>query len=120
MGISRKNTRRLDPKLCYELWGRTGSVYKIPQVLKNEYGVFNQTTGKPYSHQGCFLALGNYILENLVEARPLFNQVWKANGRIATDQDWYKFVLDKARYLTPKKFQEFMSIHSYLTPYLEQ
>lgn len=120
MAIGMTKVRQLDPKLCFELWMRTGSVYKTAIVLKNEYNKFNPATGKPYSHMGIWESANSYLLDNMVEARKAVEDVWKANGRLLSDADWYKIVIEKARYLSPKKYKAFMEKHQYLTPYLTQ
>lgn len=112
--------RLIDPKRCYELWCSGISVYKIPLVLQKD-GIYNEKNGKPFSPQGIFRSAGLYVVEHFQEpeCRKIFNDVWKANGKIATDVDWYKYVLKQAKKLSPKKFRGFMDTHSYLKPYLE-
>ena len=112
--------RHLDPKLCFELWNQAGSVYKVPHILREKYGIFNPKTGKNYSQQGVFLAAGTYVTEHLVEAKEVVAQVWKANGQLLSDPEWYKMVLDKAKYLSKKQYKIFIESHPYLTPYLNQ
>ena len=121
MPIGFRQDRQLDPKLCWKLIGHDGiSCYKAPIVLKNEYGQYNVRTGKPFSHQGVWESANSYLLDNMVEARKDTEDVWKANGRLLSDADWYKIVIEKARYLSPKKYKAFMETHQYLTPYLTQ
>lgn len=119
MAPGMKRVRQLDPKLCYELWMRTNSIYKVPIVLKNEYNQYNVKTGKPYSHMGCWQASNAWMLENLPEARRMAEDVYKANGVLIDDEFWYKLVIEKAKHLSPKKYTAFMQKHSYLTPYLD-
>jgi hypothetical protein len=110
----------LDPKLCFDLWIETGSVYKVPYVLQERHGVFNKRTGKPVSQMGVWTGAWKYTLANLVESRKLVTDVWKANGELLSDSDWYTLVVNKAKYIyTEKKFKNFLETNSYLTPYLK-
>ena len=113
----KNSTRILDPKLCYELFLRTGSVYKVPAVLKNEYGIYQEKTGQLITAQAVWLAVGNYVINNLNETREGFDKVWMANGQIPTDTDWYKFVLSKVKYLSRKKREKFLKEHSYMVSF---
>lgn len=114
-----KKYRRLDPKLCFETWMETGSVYKSARALHDKYGIYNKDTGKPFSHQGVWESANSYLLNNMIEARKYVESVWKANGELLTDQDWYRIVLEKANHLPRKKYEAFLEQHKYLTPYLK-
>lgn len=115
MGIRTK--KKLDGKLCYDLWVRTGSVYKVPIVLANEFNMFSRD-GRPYTHQATWLASNEFILDNLEYAYQKFQEVWKVNGEIAKDHDWYRFVAPKIKRLSPKKFDEYMSTHPEFREYV--
>jgi len=117
--IGMKMTKKiLDPKVCFDLWIETGSVYKIPAILKERYGIYNDRTGNLVTPMGVWDAAWRYTLDNLVDSRQMVAQVWKANGEILLDKDWYPLVVQKAKYLySPKKYQRFIDSHSYLTPY---
>ena len=117
MGVVRR-LRKLDPKTCFEVWAKTGSIYKAPLVLKNEYGLVKEN-GMLFSPTGIWHSATLYIIESPFDARKIFEDVWRANGVIIKDADWYKFLLEKAHYLSPTKFAEFMEKHSYLRPYDE-
>lgn len=116
MGLVRRK-RMLDPKLCFELWARTGSIYKVPMVLKNEYGMVREN-GNLYSATGIWHSANLYVTTEPLAARKVFEDVWRANGVIIKDEDWYKFLLEKAAYLNPVNRAVFMEKHSYLKPYL--
>lgn len=117
IGMSRKK-RTLDGKLCFDLWIETGSVAKVCNILL-ERGIVNPISGKKVTPMGVWGSAWTYILENLVEARRGVESVWKANGELLTDKDWFTLVVGKARYIYgKKKFEKFMKQHSYLTPYL--
>jgi hypothetical protein len=118
MPIGLKNKIEVDGKLCYELWARTGSVYKVPLVLANEYGIKNNKSGEPITSQGVWLAANRYIINNMAEARPIFEQTLRVNGIMPTDRLWYDFVIPKVKRLSKSAFEKFLAEHSYLTPYL--
>lgn len=119
MAPGMKRVRQLDPKLCFELWMRTGSVYKVAEVLMNEYQQYNVKTGRKYSHMGIWQASNAWMLDNLPEARKMVEEVYRANGVLLTDQLWYTLVMEKAVHLHAKRFKAFMEQHSYLKPYLK-
>lgn len=116
MGLIRRR-RMLDPKLCFEIWSRTNSIYKGPQVLRDEYGMVKEN-GMMFSPTGFWHSANLYVIEHPVEARKIFENVWRANGVIIKDEDWYKFLLEKAAYLNPVNRAAFMEKHSYLKPYV--
>jgi hypothetical protein len=118
MPIGIKKQIELDGKLCFELWARTGSVHKAPMVLENEYHITNSKSGKRITSQGVWLAANRYIINNMSEARPIFDQSLRANGILPTDKLWYDFVIPKVKRLSKSAFDKFMAEHSYLTPYL--
>jgi len=113
-----KKIRLLDPKLCFDLWIETGSVYKVPVVLKNKYGLYNEKTGQLFSPQGVWNAAGHYVIEHMAEARKSVEEVWKANGMLLNDKEWYRIVLERSNYLSKSTFDKFIEKHSYLKPYL--
>ena len=114
------NKKILEPKLCFDLWIETGSTYKTCRVLRDRYGVINPATGKMVTAMGVWDAAWRYILENMVEGRKGVSDVWRANGEILEDRDWYPLVIRVAKYLYyQKKVAKWMEKHSYLTPYLE-
>ncbi|KKQ34907.1 MAG: hypothetical protein US52_C0042G0003 [candidate division WS6 bacterium GW2011_GWA2_37_6] len=109
----------LDGKLCFELWVQRSSLGKASNVLRDEFGIVNPSTGEKASTMGVWGAAWTYILNTLVEGRKGVESVWKANGELLTDLDWYTLVVTKARYIFgKKKFQKFIEKNSYLTPYL--
>jgi hypothetical protein len=117
MGYKGKRSE-LDPQLCYETWAKVASARKAGLVLAREHGVV-RPDGKPYTGQGVWQASTRYILAEPAAARKIFEEVWKANGVIVTDAQWYTFVLDKTKYLTPKNRDEYLKKHSYLIPYVK-
>lgn len=118
-GFSRRQT--LDPEQCFNLWIELGSVYKVPILLKEKYEIFNPRTGKPYTPMGVWNSAWNYVLNNLIEAKKKQEEVYRQNGEILQDRDWYSHVAKEAKYLySPKRYQEFLNKHSYLIPYAEK
>ena len=108
----------LDPKLCFDLWIETGSVYKVPALLHSRHGVFNVKLGQEVSHMGVWSAAWKYVLENLVECRPRIAETWRANGELLTDQKWYEMVCEKAKLVKSKNgYEQYIKDHLYLTPY---
>lgn len=109
----------LDPKLCFDLYVETGSIYKVVKILHNR-NIVNPKTGKAPTPMGVWQTAWRYILANMVEGRKGIESAWRANGELLTDKDWYKIVVEHARYAYRKtrKFDEFMEQHKYLTPYL--
>jgi len=118
MAIGMRVKRWLDPKLAYESWAKSGSVYKAGQWLKSQ-GIFNEQTGKAFTSQSIWNSANLFILNNQREAREIFTQVMKANGIIPTDLDWYNFLVPKILKLNSKRFTEFMSTNSYLQPFID-
>lgn len=118
--IGKKRTKAiLDPKICFDMWIETGSVWKAPHRLKDEYGIFNKATGKLASPMGIWRAAWVYTLNNLPEARVKVAKVWEANGENLTDNDWYLLVIEKAKYIySRRRFKKFIEEHLYLTPYV--
>ena len=111
--------RWLDPKLAYEVWAKSGSVYKAGLVLKNEYGMYNQKTGKAFTSQSIWNSANFFILNNQREAREIYNGVMRANGVLPADLDWYDFLIPKILKLSSKRYAEFMASNSYLQPFID-
>jgi hypothetical protein len=120
LGIRLGHNRMIDREICWKVYLQTSSVYKVPKILKEEYGIINKKTGKMISPQGVFTSLGMYIIENMSEARKQWETSQKENGVVPTEKEWYRFLLSKAKYLTPTRFEQFLEQNSYLKPYLEQ
>lgn len=117
-GMKNKKTV-LDPKLCFELWIETGSVYKARLVLKSKYGVVNPESGKLITAMGLWDAAWRHVLDNMVEARKSVESAWRANGEILSDVEWYNLVAKRAAYLySPSRLEKFLNRHEYLRPYV--
>lgn len=115
----RKNVQVLDPKLCFDLWVKYGSVYTVSEVLYKEHGIYNTNTGRPVTHMGVWDSAWRYILNNLPEAREKLNDSWKNEGKILTDAIWFPMVIDRARRIySDGKFRNLLRQHPYLTPYI--
>jgi len=118
MAIGMRVKRYLEPKLAYESWAKSGSVYKAGEWLKSQ-GIFNEKTGKAFTSQSIWNASTIFILNNQREARDIFTQVMKSNGIIPTDLDWYNFIVPKILKLSSKMYAEFMATNSYLQPFID-
>lgn len=118
MPFNLTRARKLDYKRCWELFAKQGkSVYEIPDILFDE-GLFNQTTGEKFGSQAIWRGAWLYALQNLVEAKNDMAKYFTANGKILTDDIFYKDVIAKARqFFTTKQYTEFMERNSYLKPY---
>lgn len=115
----RKHKSYLDGRRCLEVWCETGSVYKARIKLANE-GMVHPDSGKPPSQQGVWNASWLFILSNPLDARKMIEEVWKQNGELMTDKDWYVLFTKNARYLlSDKAFKKLLEQHAYLKPYEE-
>lgn len=117
--IGERISRKLSPRDAYEAWANSGSVYRAPLWLKEERNMYNHRTGQPFASQTVWKSANVFILNNLAEAREIFQQVGHANGKIYRDWDWYNFIFPKALKLSPDKFEEFMNINAFLKPHLD-
>lgn len=117
--IGERISRKLSPRDAYEAWAFAGSVYRAPLWLKEERQMFNHRTGLPFASQTVWKSANVFILNNLAEAREIFQQVGHANGKIYRDNDWYNFIFPRVLKLPPEKYNEFMEINAHLKPYLE-
>jgi hypothetical protein len=118
--IGKRLTRHIDPQEAYTSWARAGSVYKAPLYMKNVLGKYNEKTGEPFSPQAVWNSAGYYIINNMREARVIYDDVMKANGFFPTDKDWYNFVVPKIVKLRPEDFKLFMSKNSYMEPFVTE
>ena len=118
--IGKRIVRMLKPEDAWEAWAQTGSVYKAGLWLQREKGVVNTNTKRPFSHEAVWHSSTVYILNNLRDARKVFDEVARANGRSATDQDWYEFILPKVIRLPKQKYTEFMEKNLYIKPYMDE
>lgn len=118
MAIGMRVKRWLDPKLAYEAWAKSGSVYNAGEWLKAQ-GIYNEKLGTAFTSQSIWNSANIFILNNQLEAREIFTQVMKANGVIPTDLDWYDFLIPKILKLKTKRFEEFMASNSYLQPFID-
>lgn len=117
IGMARKR-KLVDGKLCFDTWIETGSVYKTAEILARTHGIVNPATGKPLSAMGIWQSAWTYALDHLPEGRKGVESVWRANGELLSDKDWYTLIISKARYIFgAKKFKKFMETNAYLKPY---
>ena len=116
MGVNRKH-QRINPELCFEIWAETGSIAHVGEILKKRHNLYNIRTGEPFSVQGVWRAAGKYVYEHMAEARSVYEKVWRANGVLITDQDWYEFVLAKTRYMKDSKRKEWLARNSFILAY---
>lgn len=119
MPFNLTRARKLDYKRCWELFAKQGiSVYKIPDILFEE-GLFNTNTGGKFGSQSVWRGAWIYALMNLIEAKQDMEKYFLANGKILTDEIFYKDVISKARqFLTTKQYSTFMERNSYLKTYV--
>jgi len=116
----KEKPKLLDPKLCFEAWITTNSVYKSPQYLYDKYGIIQPKTGKLVTHQAVWLSAWTYALENIQEAKQKAEEISRANGVLLDDTQYFRSLVKRAkRQLSPKKYDEFIKNHSYLTQYQE-
>jgi hypothetical protein len=107
----------LNGEECFRIWKETGSVYKTAKILETQ-GTVNPNTGKTPSPMGIWTSAWTWILNHPAEGKQGVEEVWKNSGEILRDEDWYKLVAEKAKYLlSPKKFEEYLNNHAYLKPY---
>lgn len=108
----------LDSKLCFDTWVECGSILKTRKRLRDIHGITNPNTGKLVTAQGVWESAWTYAISNLEYSRKRVEMIWRAKGHLLSDEDWYKLVIPKAKYIySPKKFLDFMDVHSYMKPF---
>jgi len=108
----------LDGEECFDIWAKTGSVYKTAKLLETQ-GIVNPASGKRPSPMGIWTSAWKWVLDHPAEAKSKVDEVWKSNGELLTNEMWYKLMAEKARYiLAPKKFEAYVNKHAYLKDYI--
>lgn len=113
-------TTIIPPDIGFEAWNKTGSIYKAPEYLKREYNIVNPKSGKMVSPQGVWGAAGRYIISNPNEARKQLDEVYKANGMLLSDRQWYEIVYNCQKYFSRKVQQDFITRHAYMKPFFDE
>ena len=104
----------LDNKTCFDLWIQTSSLNKTLKSLTRSGIMSKRRPGKPVSRQAVWIAAWTYVLENVTEARPKLDEVFRMNGEILDDVTWKSMIQRKADniYLhVPRKKEQFYNAH---------
>lgn len=100
----------LDPKECWELWHKTGSLNGVQNYFV-QHGRLNPKTGNPPTKAGIEKAAFSWVLENQEQARIDLSHAWKAEGEILTDEKWKEFLFGVSKLVyhqRPGKFERFV------------
>jgi len=101
-----KKVKLLDTKRCWKDWMRLGSLNKVRSLLE-----INPQTMKLPTPSGIEKAAFRWALTNQTEARKDLAFAWQEIGMVLTDEDWKKFLVDKAgliHYDSPGRLHEFL------------
>lgn len=102
----------LDPKTCWKEWNNVeGSLGAVRKKFVQK-GILNEKTGKPPTNSGIEKAAFMWALYNQKEARKDLEFSWQREGRILTDDEWKKFLINAANlvfYQRPNRLSEFLS-----------
>lgn len=104
----------IDGKRCWDMWWKEGlSLKKVSEKLETE-GVVSPYTNRKFTPTAIRYAAWKWALdaENQQAAYQDVRQRIAAKGRIITDEDWKKIMVESARFIwgqTPKKVDQFVS-----------
>lgn len=103
----------LDPERCWKEWIRLGSLSKVRDLFYDE-GLRNPRTTRVPTLSAIEKAAYRWALENQEEAKIDLKHAWSTEGEILTDEDWRKFLADKANlayFVQPRKARRFIERH---------
>ena len=110
--------RRLDYKICWELYAVKGIT--VPRLSEALYatGARNSKNDGYYNGQSIWRGAWIWALQNLSEARKDMNNYYMSQGQVLDDETFYKDIIAKARqFLSTPQYTTFLERNSYLKPY---
>ena len=76
-------------------WGKAATLKKLQGWWTNGHGI-NPNTGKPFSCEGMSQAMWRWALENLDEAKKIYEKFLLIYGYPLTDEHWKMTITKKA------------------------
>lgn len=103
----------LDRALCYELWAKKRiSIYKIPAILAEEYGITNTVLGRKVTAQGVWRAACLHMLDQPDQAKSDTVALFQQHGRVLNEDEWGKEIIGKAQqFLSRGAYRKFLKDH---------
>lgn len=103
----------LDRAICYELWAkRRISIYKIPAILAEEYGITNTALGRKVTAQGVWRAACLHILDHPDQAKSDTVSLFQQHGKVLDEDEWGKEIIGKAQqFLSRGTYKKFLKDH---------